>query len=159
AICGGHRNQWSPSWSSDGGRLELSSDHGGRPELCIHEFEDGRCRSTGAEVIRASTVTGYQPAGSPHGPSVNVPRRTEPAPEMSDAVDPMAFAAADEDGDGSAPPRIFYSASEAADRELAADSVDMEAFVMASYNATLAAVDAGTGEVRTLVDARTEPRP
>jgi len=158
-ICGGHGNQWSPSWSPDGGRLGFYSDQSGRPELWIHEFEDGRCRRTGAAVIRASLFTGYQPRWSPDGRTVYVPLRPDPPLEMSDAVDPMAFAAADEDGDGSAPPRIFYSGSEAADRELAADSVDMEAFVMANYNATLAAVDAGTGEVRTLVDARTEPRP
>ncbi|MCD9032120.1 prolyl oligopeptidase family serine peptidase [Luteimonas sp. Y-2-2-4F] len=162
-ICDGRGNQWNPSWSPDGTRLGFYSDQGGRPELWIHELGDGTCRRTDAAVIRASLFAGYQPRWSPDGRTLYVPLRPDPPLEMSDAVDPMAFAAAGDgaggEGDASAPPRIFRSGSEATDDERAAGSVDLGAFAMANYNAGLAAVDAGTGEVRMLVDARTEPRP
>lgn len=158
-ICGGRGNQWSPSWSPDGTQLGFYSDQGGHPELWIHALDDGSCRRTDAAVIRASLFTGYQPRWSPDGRSIYVPLRPDPPLEMSDAVDPTAFATAEEDSGGSAPPRIFRSGSEASEEERGTGSVDLGAFLMANYNATLAVVDADTGEVRTLVDARTEPRP
>lgn len=158
-ICGGRGNQWNPAWSPDGTRLGFYSDQSGRPELWIHELEDGRCRRTDAAVIRASLFRGYQPRWSPDGRLIYVPLRPDPPLEMSDAVDPTAFATTGEDSGGSAPPRIFRSGSEASDEERGTGSIDLGAFLMANYNATLAVVDAATGEVRTLVDARAEPRP
>ncbi|WP_411833874.1 prolyl oligopeptidase family serine peptidase [Pseudoxanthomonas mexicana] len=160
-ICGGRGNQWNPSWSPDGRRLGFYSDEHGRPELWIQELGDGTCRRTEAAVIRASMFTGYQPRWSPDGRTVYVPLRPDPPLEMSDAINPMAFATADVGGkeDGSAPARVFRSGSEARDGEGATGSVDLGPFILSNYNASLVAVDAGTGKVRMRVDARTEPRP
>src|SRR3546814_19367849 len=56
---------------------------------------------------------------------------------------------------------VFYSGTEneANAKTGGAKSGDDRAFMLAHYNATLAAIDMDTGRARTIVDARTEPRP
>lgn len=158
-ICGGGGNQWNPAWSPDGRLLGFYSDEGGRAELWIHEVEAGGCRRVSEAFVRASMFGGFQPRWSPDGRVVYVPLRPDPPLEMSDASVPLAFETAAGDGEGSSAPLVFHSGSEAATPQRRAAPFDFTGYVLAYNNATLGAVDAETGEVRTLVDARVEPRP
>ena len=158
-VCAGQGNQWSPVWSPDGQRLALYSDAAGRPHLWVYTLADGQCRKLSDAVIRTSLFTGYQPHWSPDGRTLYVPLRPDPPLEFSD-VDLPGDVASKGDGaaQGLAPPLLFFSGGEGGAAN-ETPSRDDQRFMLAHYNATLAAIDLASGQMRVVVDARSEPRP
>lgn len=156
-ICGGRGNQWNPVWSPDGRTLAFYSDEGGRPQLWVHDLAAGDCRQLGDGTIRASLFMGFQPRWSADGRTIYVPLRPDPPLETSDAEVLNRFDSGTEGEPGA--PRLFYSGGEGGAAGSPARSVDLSGFLLSNYNSTLAAVDAGSGTTRILVDARAEPRP
>lgn len=155
-ICGGKGNQWDPAWSPDGRALAFYSDQAGRPQLWIYDLAGDACRQVGEGVIRASLFAGFEPRWSPGGETVYVPLRPDPPLEVSDA---SVFNVMDAGARGDGGPLVFYSGSEAAERNVPKGGSDFSGFLLSNYNASLAAVEANTGRTRIIVDARVEPRP
>ncbi len=158
-ICGGEGNQWNPSWSPDGRMLAFYSDVDGRPRLWIHRTEDASCRKAGDGVIRASLFAGFQAQWSPDGRTVYVPLRPDPPLETSDAENPISYDVRSAVGEDTQAPLVFYSGNEIEKGGQGIRADDYHGFLLANYNATLAAVDLAGGQTRALVDARAEPRP
>lgn len=157
-ICDDAANQWNPAWSPDGRQLAFYSDASGKPQLWVHDTATAGCHQLGDAIARASVFTGYQPRWSRDGKTLFVPTRPDPPLEMSDADAGADFA---KPPAGSAPgqPFLFSSGSEKGQDEKGPRSGDDSQFMLAHYNATLTAIDRATGDARTLVDARDQPRP
>src|SRR3546814_3750630 len=110
-------------------------------------------------VVRASVFRGYEAKWSPDGRIAYVPLRPDPPLEVS-ATGYDTPVDANEPDPGQAPPLVFYSGTEneATAKTGGAKSGDDRAFMLAHYNATLAAIDMDTGRARTTVDARPDPK-
>lgn len=159
AICDGGGNQWNPSWSPDGRTLGFYSDADGKARLWAYTPVDGQCRKVSDALIRTSVFTGYQPHWSPDGRTVYVPLRPDPPLEVSDVGLPGGDEKAPKQAsDDLAPAQVFFSGGEG-QSAAGGKAGGNDGFMLAHYNATLAAIDLASGQARTIVDARAEPRP
>ncbi len=156
-VCGEGVTCWRGSWSPEGRRLAFYSDEGGEIGLWLFSVESGSARRLGRAVVKAKLWPGDEAYWSPDGKTLFVP--TAAAESGAPAAKPAAETAS------SAAPRPTVTvhrtaeAARSAGAEVRPPVEALNAFFLSENNATLAAVDADTGEVREVVGAEVEPRP
>ena len=147
---------WRPSWSPDGTRLAFYCDRDGPPQLWVYDRGTQRSRKLSDQRIKAKLWAGDHARWAPDGRTLYVP--------LAPATGPGAWLPPTEERDAKATTdsitrvRVLRSAGEGGEEETEGSSA-LRTHYLRENNATLAAVDAHTGETRLVVPADAEPRP
>jgi dipeptidyl aminopeptidase/acylaminoacyl peptidase len=153
-VCGESANCWRGSFSPDSRLLAFYSDQDGEVGVWVYDLQSGASRRVGKVRIKAKLWPGDEAAWSRDGKEVFVPV----APEV-----PGAAAATPGDAEkapaGAGPTvQVFRTKVEGGGAPTDPTAAAQEHFTREN-NATLAAVELATGNVRVIVDAGASPRP
>jgi dipeptidyl aminopeptidase/acylaminoacyl peptidase len=149
AVCREAADSWRPSWSPDGRLLAFYSNEGGMPQLWVYDVVKAEARRVSDRRIKARLWPMDKPAWNTDGREVFVPIDLAPHPE------PAAGTSVSQES----PRFAVYTTDGEKQGSAVSDTDAFQQYLMGENNATLAAVNLNSGDVRVLVSAESEPRP
>ena len=157
AVCSGNTVCWRGSFSPDSRKLAFYSDEGGKLGAWIYDVASNTKRKAADVAVKVKLWPGDEAAWSPDGRTLYIqlppPGPVEQSPKNTPPPSqPMA-------ANASVTVYRTKAASGSAGAAVPSDTAAMDAFYLKENNASLAAVDVATGEVRTIVPYDAPQRP
>jgi dipeptidyl aminopeptidase/acylaminoacyl peptidase len=152
-VCGEAANCWRGSFSPDSRLLAFYSDQDGEVGLWVYDLSSASSRRVGKVRIKAKLWPGDEAAWSRDGRELFVPVAPEATPLRGNASEAGKSPA------GTAPTVQVFRTKVEGGGSAADPTVAAQEHFTRENNATLAAVELATGNVRVIVDAGASPRP